>query len=392
MEASRLNETGICDEFDGLLNFNDEATKARFFQTVYETFLVKAGIPLVWVIGLPTNVAFLYTIYKVAHMRTITNFYLANLALADLLCLVLYPGLYSWAFFSTPVVFNFQTSSWVECAALFFCFDIPYFASNAIVTLVALERFYAICRPLQSRQVSSPRRAAALAATFWLVSVVVSVSVSFRRITVQVFCVDWPDTDGGEYDTLPDTVSFCTAGEPWVATYSHCMYVTVWILGLIVNSFLYFKIVRRLGRRSVGGSLRNERETKERLVRNQVARMLIVNSIVFFVLQAPRIITVNLLSFLTAVTGRVLQPVDVSVLVPLTYFLSLLNSAMNPIIYSGTNTRYREAFLQAFGCCRRGRKEGRPALSDPSVSYKVTESSKCEQTEQSLDVIANAST
>ncbi|XP_038069425.1 growth hormone secretagogue receptor type 1-like [Patiria miniata] len=392
MAGSALNESGICEEFDGLLDFNDEATRKRFFQTASEFFLVRIGFPIVWLVGLPANLAFLYTIYKVRHMRSITNFYLANLALADIFCLVLYPGLYSWSYYATPVVFNFQTSSWLECAAIFFSFDIPNFASNAIVTLVALERFYAICRPLQSRQASSHGRAAVLLVVFWAVSVALALSVCSRFITVRVYCVLWPDSDNGQYDSLPDTVSFCTAGEPWVAVYAHCLYVVIWFLGLIVNSFLYYKIVRRLGRRTVGRSASNT-DAKSRLVRNQVARMLMVNSIVFFVLQAPRVLTLNLLSFLSAATGQVLQPSDVPFLVPVTYFLSLLNSAVNPIIYSGTNIRYREAFLQAFGCtCRRGREgTGGSSLGDMSVSSKVTERSKCEQSEDNLDDIPNSS-
>ena len=67
MEGSSVNGTDICEGFDGFLVFNDEATRTTFFETVYQDFVMKIGMSVVWTIGLPANLAFLSTIYKVAH-------------------------------------------------------------------------------------------------------------------------------------------------------------------------------------------------------------------------------------------------------------------------------------------------------------------------------------
>ena len=97
------------------------------------------------------------------------------------------------------------------------------------------------------------------------------------------------------------------------------------VIVLIVNIVLYSLIVRRVGKSFFSETDGLER-TKSKKRRNSVAKMLIVNGIVFFVCLTP-----------FSIFGLV---------------LFLLNSALNPLIDSVTNPRYRLAFKKAFRLSR----------------------------------------
>ncbi|XP_022108815.1 vasopressin V1a receptor-like [Acanthaster planci] len=311
-------------------------------------------------IGIPGNLAFLFTLFRVRCMRTTTNFYLANLAVADLLYIAIFSVYNTETFLQSPIAYTSFASSWQVCLVIALTLDVPYFASNSMITLVAFERFYAICHPLKNLISRSRKRTASVVAISWTASIFLAATISSRLSTHRVACVLWPS--GDEFSSLPDTVNFCLAGRPWVKILTQSLYFGFWLLGLLTNTVMYYKIIRRLSHRPIPTASvpQTRHHLNAKVVRNQVARLLIVNSVVYFVLQSPRVVVFNLIGLIQAASGvTVLQPGKITDLWPIALFLTLLNSSVNPIIYNATSQQYRQAFLQAFAC-RKEAKENAP--------------------------------
>ncbi|XP_029710630.1 octopamine receptor 2 [Aedes albopictus] len=136
------------------------------------TFQNNLIIPLYAVIFLFSVVGNLLVILTLAQnkrMRTVTNVYLLNLAISDLLLGV----------FCMPFTLVGQVLRKFIFGSLM-CKLIPYFqavsVSVAVWTLVAisLERYFAICRPLSSRRWQTQFHAYKMIALVWLVSFLVN--------------------------------------------------------------------------------------------------------------------------------------------------------------------------------------------------------------------------
>ena len=380
-----VNDSELCIGGDFVIDFTDEDTAKIWSRSPNEILLVLVGVPLIIAVGVPGNLAFLFTLYRVSEMRTVTNFYLANLAVADLLYIIIFSALSTSAYLIAPDVTNtYAVTSWLGCAAVILSLDVVYFGSNLMVSLVAFERFYAICHPLKSRQTRSPRRAVVMVIIFWVLSITCSFATVSRFSRFSVACVLWPDNE--DHDSRPSTVNFCSAETTWVAFVAKCMYFGIWTFGLSVNSFLYYRIVRRLGLRTFASSAESQQQThKRKAIRRQVARMLIINSIAFFLLQSPFIIILNLLSIIKAATGiAVIRLGNVTDLWPIAVFLSLCNSAVNPLIYNITNARYRQAFKEAIGCSTNNRSQSPSNTATVSSRVKDQSESKPDISENKL--------
>ena len=94
----------ICEQTIDIRNWSDNKIADEMLQPILlTTLVVKAFIPVVFVIGSLGNVAFFLLIARVKTMRTTINFYLANLAAADLMLLSLETSVHSWRHISFKV-------------------------------------------------------------------------------------------------------------------------------------------------------------------------------------------------------------------------------------------------------------------------------------------------
>ena len=281
--------------------------------------LVLVGI-LIPVIGLFLNSAFLFVLYRTPDMRTITNIYLANLAVADGLLLIVllikHTGIY-WKGGLSITITDYICIIWL----LMYLFSL---VSVFFISLVALERYLSVCRPVKHRQTSSKRRAIKLTVVSWMVSfAIVACHSGFFRI--------WPDN--------------CSAGkgmkcrlDKWAARSICIISFCQFAFACIANCIMFMAIVRRLSRR---------RSNKGD--RNHVAKMLSANAIIFFACLTP----LHVLRFFYLIPDS--HPPYMHVLTLIVSFALTFNSAINPVIYSALNPDYRMAFRNTFTCNQRQR-------------------------------------
>ena len=331
-----------------------------YTDNVIETFLysktdkvmITIMFPLIVTLGFLANCAFLFTLVRVRQMRTITNFYLANLGLADLFFVIVTAVNYFYKYTWSP---DFQRgvpwSSTVGCAAISSAIYMPYFASICLVTLVSLERFLAICFPLKHRMMNNKSRTLKMVLATWLTSLAFTAVVAPTYAKHVIYCIVWPDK---WQHRLPAVINYCNTVKVQFIDIAAVFQFAPFILALFLNTILYALIIIRLSQRDVSdkGDEKSVLQNQAMKVRNAVARMLVINGIAFFLCLAPYQFY-NMYYFVARNCGKscsILNDNHVYIIGWIGRCLNVLNSAINPVIYSATNERYRQAFITAVGC------------------------------------------
>ncbi|KAL1434045.1 hypothetical protein MTO96_012039 [Rhipicephalus appendiculatus] len=228
-------------------------------------------------------------------MRTVTNLFLLNLAVSDLLL-----GVFCMPFTLAGCIY--------ECAAVSVC------VSDWTLVAVSVERYYAICEPLRSRAWQTPRHAQRTLATVWTVSILLMLPIALLS----------------ELRPIRDSCSPFAAVHPAEREASTSL---------------------RMHR---GATIRwHQRDSDRSLATKQrIIRMLFVVVVEFFVCWTPLYVlnTVSLFRPEAVYYGLGYRGIC---------FLQLLayaSSCCNPITYCFMNRTFRVSFLAL--CRRRQRKQG----------------------------------
>ncbi|KAM4857046.1 olfactory receptor 7C2-like [Urocitellus parryii] len=169
----RRNQTGAGDFI--LLGFTDDPDLQSLL------FVLLLAIYLVTVTG---NLLIILAVISDSHLHTPMYFFLSNLSLADI------------GFTSTTIpkaLRNIQTQSkgitFAGCVSQICFFFVFGCQDNFLLTVMAYDRFVAICHPLYYMAIMNPRLCLLMALGSWLVSVLVTLpdSLSVLRLS---FCTN----------------------------------------------------------------------------------------------------------------------------------------------------------------------------------------------------------
>ena len=296
-------------------------------------------------VGMIGNCAFLITVFHIPCMRTVTNAYLSGVSVADIMFLC-------WSAIRTSLILatrplknggpiRKEFSCVVSDGFSYFC----YLASLIQVTLVSMERFCAICLPIYHRRVSGRSRTKKLIFTSWILAFVFTAAMvpKFGRLDVE--CVKWPDD---KFDDLPHKIWYCDSINDSILTNSYIIVMIVLLYGsmLTANIIMYVCILVTLSKRTKTNIAKNLGEKEAIKTRNQVARLLIINGVVFFLCQTPfRVLAV--INQLRKFDIYVLTDENEYVITSFGSILIVLNSVSNPFIYILSCQSYRKAFWEA---------------------------------------------
>lgn len=312
----------------------------NYFQRVFILIVV----PCVTIFGLFTNSAFLFVIYRVPNMRTPTNFYLANLSVADGVLLIVTTLNYLSTYIKSPVDSGYPFRK-AGCAISMWVIYVFSLASMAFLTLVALERYQAVCRPLHYRQrnVSSHPlydNMKFTLITWTILIIIVATPISF--VHVEYECFVWPAEE--PFLNFPSVIYNCQWSD-WTWIFLDTFDIIEFVIALLINVVVYIQIVRELNKR-------HQPKFKSSAARNHVARMLCINAFVFFMclfpIQLSNIAEIHY--FITGSDKAFYGDTADNVLLWIGRVAFLLNSTVNPIIYNISNPEYRNAFHKSIPC------------------------------------------
>ncbi|XP_063956462.1 cholecystokinin receptor-like [Lytechinus pictus] len=324
-----------CDEFFANVSL-DAADLISYSdaQVVITTVL----LPIVLVVGLINNIAFIYVVVRVQCMKTITNACLVNLAMSDLLFLTIAIGDKIWAYVHSPITPDHSHLGLIGCIFTEISVNTTYFASLFFVTLVALERFYAVCRPQKERGSAAMRTFRWLLIGSWATAGLLSATFIPAYSKIRNFCALWPDVE--PYNTWPTKFQWCEPIQDWTKIYTDSVRAIPFFIAFFINVFLFVGIVRGLNQAVERAKIMGKRDKNVKL-RNQITWMLIVNGLVFFLCLAP----FEIISIMKAMGSFKSTTMLEQVAMHFAQILAYLNSLINPVIYMAMSTRYRAAFI-----------------------------------------------
>ncbi|XP_029294252.1 neuropeptide Y receptor type 2 [Cottoperca gobio] len=301
----------------------DDSTQLVGVQVIL--ILAYSVIILFGVIG---NSLVIYVVYMFKNLQTVTNFFIVNLAVADLLvntlCLpftLVYTLYGEWKF------------GQVLCFMLPCAQGLAVHVSTITLNVIALDRHRSIVYHMETKM--SRDMCAVVIVITWVVSGLLASPLAIFR-------------EYGTFDLSPDeSIQVCT--EKWPGSsmngslYSISALLIQYGLPLAINCFAYIRIWNTLKNHMtyVG---RNDRHQRRR----KTTKMLLTMVVVFAVSWLP----FHAFQLAVDMGSSVLYMKDFKLLFTVFHIVAMCSTFVNPILYGWMNNNYREAFFSVCKCYR----------------------------------------
>ncbi|XP_053105463.1 kappa-type opioid receptor [Hemicordylus capensis] len=281
--------------------------------------IITAVYSMVFVVGLVGNSLVMFVIIRYTKMKTATNIYIFNLALADALVTTTMP------FQSTEYLMNSWPFGDVLCKIVISIDYYNMFTSIFTLTMMSVDRYIAVCHPVKALDFRTPLKAKVINICIWLLSSSVGISAivlggtKVREDAGSTECsLQFPDDDYVWWDTFMKI----------------CVFVFAFIIPVLIIVVCYTLMILRLKSvRLLSGSREKDRNLR------RITRLVLVVVAVFIICWTPIHIFV-----LVEALGDVPHS---TAAVSSYYFciaLGYTNSSLNPILYAFLDENFKRCF------------------------------------------------
>jgi neuropeptide Y receptor len=281
----------------------------------------------IFVLGIFGNVLVCFVVGRNKAMQTVTNFFITNLALADiLLCALAVPF--------TPLYTFLE--EWIFGRVL--CHLVPYaqgvsvYISTLTLTSIAIDRFFVIIYPFKPR----------MRLTTCLL-IITSIWIFALLATLPYGIFLHFEMDNGKY----------TCREDWPTehlrhVFSGCTTTVQFILPFIIILFCYVKVSIKLADRAKAkpGSKNSKKEALERERKRRTNRMLIAMVMIFGICWLP----INVVNLLNDVYMGAGDWKFYNLCFFLSHAIAMSSCCYNPWLYAWLNENFRKEFKQVLPC------------------------------------------
>lgn len=291
----------------------DKAIQAAFC-TVYT---------IIFVVGIFGNALVCYAVIRNRAMQTVTNLFITNLALSDiLLCVFAVPF--------TPL-YTFL-GRWIFGGPL--CHIMPYaqgcsvYISTLTLTSIAIDRFFVIIYPFKPRM--KIKTCIGLIVFIWVFALSVTFPYGYYMALQDVFCAEkWPS------DQIRKAFGAVTT-------------IMQFVIPFIVMAFCYTCVSVKLNDRlkSRPGSKNSKKEDAERERKRRTNRMLIAMVAIFGLSWLP----LNLINISSDFYSLAEDWRYYMVLFFIAHFIAMSSTCYNPFLYAWLNENFRKEFKQILPC------------------------------------------
>ncbi|XP_059616176.1 tachykinin-like peptides receptor 99D [Phlebotomus argentipes] len=281
------------------------------------------------------NLIVIWIVLAHKRMRTVTNYFIVNLSIADAMVSTL------------NVTFNYTymlNAHWpfgtIYCKISQFVAILSICASVFTLMAISIDRYMAIMNPLRPRM--GKRTTLCIAAIIWIVGVILSCPMLVFFTTydqhlqegeVRVVCYsEWPD--GPTNHSFQEHV------------YNVVFMFLTYFLPIGSMTFTYARVGLELwGSQSIGEC--TQRQLENIKSKRRVVKMMMTVVLIFAVCWLPFQVYFIVTSYDPGITNLpYIQEVYLGI-----YWLAMSNSMYNPIIYCWMNSRFRRGFKQFFRWC-----------------------------------------
>lgn len=301
----------------------DVTTSNVMVQTVICAFYI-----IIFVLGIFGNVLVVYVVGRNRQMHTVTNLFIANLALSDvLLCVLAVPF--------TPL-YTFL-GRWVFGKTL--CHLVPYaqavsvYISTLTLTSIAVDRFLVIIYPFH------PRMKIKVCLT-----IIVSIWIIALGATLPY----------GLYMQLEEPYTYCEEhwpSEPFRKIFSSLTSTVQYVVPFFVIAFCYVCVSIKLNDRARAkpGSKTSKREEADRERKRRTNRMLIAMVAIFGLSWLP----LNIVNVVDDFYSHANTWSYYKLCFFVSHCLAMSSTCYNPFLYAWLNDNFRKEFKQVLPCFSR---------------------------------------
>ncbi|XP_008295983.1 neuropeptide FF receptor 1 like 2 [Stegastes partitus] len=343
LDGSALLNTSL----DGVAN----ATNITFYPYYQHSLYVAASYILaysfIFLLCMVGNILVCLIVLENRHMRTVTNLFILNLAISDLLV-----GIFC---IPTTLVDNLITGwpfSNTVCKMSGFVQGVSVSASVFTLVAIAVERFRCIVYPLQPKLTLFVAKAAIV--SIWVLAVVIMCPAAVA-LTVEKVPFHYMVYNDDFNQTLPLYTCYENFANPQMRkVYTAVLLAHIYLVPLTVITLMYGSIGVKLCSSVVanrepqlanaavqaGGRRRGQPMISQKKIR--VIKMLIVVALLFMLSWLP----LWTLMMMTDYAGLDREQVDLlaSYVFPFAHWLAFSNSSVNPIIYGYYNENFKRGF------------------------------------------------
>ncbi|XP_055697934.1 RYamide receptor isoform X3 [Phlebotomus papatasi] len=313
------NETEDCSSG---YNSHDTILSSSYFQTM--VYFLYISILLTALIG---NGIVCFIVQSSPRMKTVTNYFLFNLALGDILMSVF---CVPFSFVPT-ILLQFWPFGTVLCHLVNYSQAISVLVSAYTLVAISVDRYIVIMWPLRPR--ITKRYAKCIIAVVWVIALVTAFPIIIvsklyqpegwhQKCDKYICHEDWSEDSQYFYYTL-------------------ALMTLQFVIPIVVLCFTYIRIAIAVWGKRPPGEAENSRDQKMARSKRKMIKMMVTVVIVFTVCWLP----FNIL-------GLLLYDVELQSWKLLPYFwfgchwLAMAHSCCNPIIYCYMNERFRLGFMK----------------------------------------------
>lgn len=313
--CARINETELDDEQP----LFDEDLERIVQMTVFILF------GFIFVAGLIGNALVVIVVAFNPLMRSTTNILIINLAISDLMFVVM-----CIPFTASDYILPNWPFGDSLCKTVQYMIVVTCLASVYTLVLMSLDRFLAVVHPISSMSIRTERNA--------LIATVLAWVFIFTTAIPTAVC-------HGEISYMHKGVNH-TACLFLEDGYNHSLFqisffLSSYVIPLSLISFLYVGMLSRLWKTGPGG--KNSKESRKG--KKRVTRMIVFVVVAFSICWAPIQIILVLKSLKLYRTTTLTVSIQI-----ISHVLAYLNSCLNPFLYAFLSENFRKAFRKVMWC------------------------------------------
>uniref|UniRef100_A0A4X2LJP3 Mu-type opioid receptor n=1 Tax=Vombatus ursinus TaxID=29139 RepID=A0A4X2LJP3_VOMUR len=279
---------------------------------------IMALYSIVCVVGLFGNFLVMYVIIRYTKMKTATNIYIFNLALADALATSTLP------FQSVNYLMGTWPFGTILCKIVISIDYYNMFTSIFTLCTMSVDRYIAVCHPVKALDFRTPRNAKIVNVCNWILSSAIGLPVMFMATTKY------------RQGSIDCTLTFSHPTWYWENLLKICVFIFAFIMPVLIITVCYGLMILRLKSvRMLSGSKEKDRNLR------RITRMVLVVVAVFIVCWTPIHIYV-IIKALVTIPETTFQTVSWHFCIALGY----TNSCLNPVLYAFLDENFKRCFRE----------------------------------------------
>ncbi|XP_059413368.1 somatostatin receptor type 5-like [Carassius carassius] len=271
---------------------------------------------VVFIVGLTGNSLAIFVVLRYTKMKTVTNMYILNLAVADELYILGLP------FLTTHNVLTYWPFGNFLCRILMWADSISQFTSTFCLTVMSIDRYMAVVHPIRSTRWRRPSVAKVINSMVWALSCLLT-------LPVIIYCDVQP-----ELNTC--NLSWPEPRELWSTAFILYTAILGFFCPLLIICLCYLLIVIKVKSAGVRAGLSQRRRSEKK-----VTRMVVIIVVVFALCWLP-FFFLNIFNLISTLPENGL----VSGIYFLTVILTYVNSCANPLLYGFLSDNFKRSFKQ----------------------------------------------